>query len=143
MKFVTQCKVRFAHVDAAGIVFYPRYLEMLNGAIEDWFAQALGCDFAAMHLREHMGVPTVKLDVEFFSPSRLGDELDLTVIPQHIGRSSCKVQVVFSGDGEERLRATVVLVCIDLDTHRSVAWPKRIRQGIEMSIVPAFGQLSA
>ena len=50
MLFTTTVQVRFADVDPAGIVFYPRYFEMLNGAVEDWFAQQLGLDFATMHL---------------------------------------------------------------------------------------------
>jgi 4-hydroxybenzoyl-CoA thioesterase len=28
--FIKQEKIRFQHVDYAGIVFYPRFLEMLN-----------------------------------------------------------------------------------------------------------------
>lgn len=50
MPFVTTAKVRFAHADAAGIVFYPRYFEMLNGAVEDWFEQDIGLDFKTLHL---------------------------------------------------------------------------------------------
>ena len=28
--------VRFAHCDPAGIVFFPRYMEMFNNLVEDW-----------------------------------------------------------------------------------------------------------
>ena len=40
--------VRFGHCDPAGIVFFPRYFEMLNELVEDWFAQALGLPFAVL-----------------------------------------------------------------------------------------------
>ena len=36
---------RGAHTDPAGIVFYPRYFEMINAQVEDWFTGPLGCDF--------------------------------------------------------------------------------------------------
>ena len=49
MPFETITKVRFAHIDGASIVFYPRYFEMLNAAVEDWFALELGVDFRSMH----------------------------------------------------------------------------------------------
>jgi 4-hydroxybenzoyl-CoA thioesterase len=70
MPFSTNVTVRFAHVDAAAIVFYPCYFEMMNGAVEDWFA-SLGWDFRAMHVVRQMGVPTVKLECEFMAPSPL------------------------------------------------------------------------
>lgn len=137
MPFTTSAQVRFADVDPAGIVFYPRYFEMLNGAVEDWFAQALGLDFATMHLKARIGVPTVKLETEFVSPSRLGDKLDIAITPQHLGRTSCGISVMFTGEGRERLRAQIVLVCMDLDSHRPVEWPEGVRQALEASLVPA------
>ena len=43
--FKTHIKIRFNHVDAAGIVFYPRYYEMLNQVVEEWFEKKLDIDF--------------------------------------------------------------------------------------------------
>ena len=37
MAFTVTQRVRFQHCDPAGIVFYPRYFEMLNATIEEWF----------------------------------------------------------------------------------------------------------
>jgi len=126
MVFQTSAQVRFADVDPAGIVFYPRYFEMLNGAVEDWFAQALGMDFKTMHVERRIGVPTVKLGVDFLSPSELGDRLTISIEPREVGRSSCGINVLFRGDGRDRLRADVVLVCMDLHAQRAVAWPKEV-----------------
>jgi 4-hydroxybenzoyl-CoA thioesterase len=137
MTFETCVKVRFADVDPAGIVFYPRYFEMLNGAVEDWFAQSLGLDFRTMHLERHIGVPTVKLDVAFLSPSELGDELTIRISPCDIGRSSCTISVLFTGAGRDRLRADVVLVCMDLSAQRSTPWPESVRARMEAQLAPA------
>jgi 4-hydroxybenzoyl-CoA thioesterase len=125
--FQTGTQVRFAHVDGASIVFYPRYFEMLNGAVEDWFAQSLGMDFKTMHTERQIAVPTVKLEAEFLSPSELGDELTITISPREIGRTSCILDVLFSGDGRDRLQARVVLVCMDLTARRAVPWPAELR----------------
>ena len=137
MTFATTVQVRFADVDPAGIVFYPRYFEMLNGAVEDWFAQDLGMDFKQMHLVDHIGVPTVKLEVTFLSPSELGDVLTITIVPEQVGRSSCNFAALFSGDGRDRLRAEVVLVCMDLDAQRSRPWPESLRERILAAVAPA------
>jgi 4-hydroxybenzoyl-CoA thioesterase len=135
--FGTTALVRFAHVDAAGIVFYPRYLEMLNGAVEDWCDRALGADFRELHITRRIGLPTVKLQVEFAAPSRLGDLLAISIRPMKLGRSSCDLDVRFACEGEERLRAHVVLVCMDLSSHRSTPWPADLRLRITGGLAEA------
>jgi 4-hydroxybenzoyl-CoA thioesterase len=129
MTFISRQQVRFAHIDAAGIVFYPRYFEMLNAAVEDMFAQEIGVDFATMHGKRRLGVPTVKLDVEFVAPSRLGDLLGFSIDVMRVGRSSADLSVAVHCDGELRLRASVVLVCMDFGAARSRAWPTDMRPG--------------
>ncbi|MCJ2182436.1 acyl-CoA thioesterase [Novosphingobium sp. 1949] len=135
MPFTTTTTVRFADVDPAGIVFYPRYFEMLNGAVEDWFAKDLGLNFATMHLKNRIGVPTVKLETEFLSPSELGDTLEIHILPRSLGRTSCAFDALFTGAGRDRLKASVVLVCMDLDTQRPVQWPAAVREAIAETLV--------
>ena len=66
-------RVRFKDCDAAGIVFFPRYFEMLNDCVEDWFREALALPFEAMHGSDRCGVPTAELSSRFVAPSRLGE----------------------------------------------------------------------
>lgn len=132
MTFTTQVTVRFGHVDSAGIVFYPRYFEMLNGAVEDWFA-AMGLDFRTMHLHHRMGVPTVRLECEFPAPSELGDQLTIHITPTSVSRSSCTIEYLVTSGSEVRLRAKGVLVCMNLDQKRSMPWPKAIEQQLNPS----------
>ncbi|MFN3757406.1 MAG: acyl-CoA thioesterase [Flavobacterium sp.] len=72
-QFVKTQKIKFKHIDYAGIVFYPRFLEMLNDLVEDWFEEALDRPFSKMH--ESNGIPTVDLKVQFRHPARLGEVL--------------------------------------------------------------------
>lgn len=127
--FTTSTQIRFAHVDAAAIVFYPRYFEMLNAAVEDWFA-AMDHDFRKLHVDEGLGTPTVKLETEFLSPSELGDELMIEIAPQHVGRSSCTFTYLFTGDGRDRLRGQATIVCMDLAAQKSAPWPDALRDRI-------------
>lgn len=127
MTFTSTQLVRFAHVDAAGIVFYPRYFEMLNAAVEDYFAQAIGVDFARMHLQRGLGVPTVAVQATFASPSKLGDLLDFRLSVQRVGRSSMDLVAEVVCGGEKRLVASATLVCMNLEAGRSVAWPDDMR----------------
>ncbi|MBT0670754.1 acyl-CoA thioesterase [Novosphingobium profundi] len=135
--FTTSTKVRFAHVDPAGIVFYPRYFEMLNGAVEDWFEDAVGQSFASLHLGRKVGTPTVHLEVDFQAPSRLGDVLEIAIVPLTLGESSCRLAVTFSCAGAARLRVELVLVCMDLASHRAMPWPEDLRAAIAPQVVAA------
>ena len=127
MTFVSCQTVRFAHVDAAGIVFYPRYFEMLNAAVEDYFAEVVGVSFAAMHVERRVGVPTVKLEAEFVAASRLGDLLDFGLTVERVGDSSATIKVAVHCGQDMRFRGQIVLVCMDLDRGRSMSWPADMR----------------
>jgi 4-hydroxybenzoyl-CoA thioesterase len=86
MQFIKQEKVRFQHIDYAGIVFYPRFLEMLNGLVEDWFEEALDRPFSKMH--ETNGIPTVNLKVQFKNAARLGEILTKKLWVKELKNSS-------------------------------------------------------
>ena len=133
MAFVHTTKVRFAHVDAAGIVFYPRFFEMLNAAVEDWFAM-LGRDFRALHLEDRIGTPTVRLETEFLAPAMLGDELEISLSAVKVGTSSCTYRFVFASAGTERLKGEGVLVCMDLEAQRSRPWPEAIAASLRAAL---------
>jgi 4-hydroxybenzoyl-CoA thioesterase len=131
--FIHHETVRFAHVDAAGIVFYPRFFEMLNAAVEDWFA-ALGRDFRALHLEDLIGTPTVRLETAFLAPAMLGDALEIMLTPVKVGTSSCTYRFVFSAGRATKLKGEGVLVCMDLATQRSRPWPEAIATSLRAGL---------
>lgn len=125
--FLTNTIVRFADVDPAGIVFYPRYFEMLNGAVEDWFAD-MGTDFRSLHIDQKIGTPTVQMECQFVSPSELGDCLSIEINPLTVGRSSCTFAFRFFGDGRDRLAGNATIVFMDLVTRKSAPWPRALHE---------------
>jgi 4-hydroxybenzoyl-CoA thioesterase len=123
--------IRFSHCDPAGIVFFPRYMEMFNDLVEDWCRDELGVSFAELHLKRGWGLPTVHLDVDFLSPSTLGDRLAATLRVNHIGTSSIGVDILLCGaDGVERVRGRSALVFIDAGTRRASPIPSDLRARI-------------
>lgn len=120
--------VRFAHCDPAGIVFFPRYLEMFNNLVEDWCREELRMPFAEMHLERGCGLSTVRLDVSFMAPSTLGDMLSAVLAVHSIGTSSVRLDIVLRGtDGSERVRGQMVLVFVDVGSKRARALPDELR----------------
>lgn len=103
----------FADCDPAGIVFYPRYLEMLNAVVEDLLAEELGFSFQEI-LKSNLGIPSVHLNADFIAPGRLGDELSVTLAVTRFESSSLTVEVVFSDPaGDVRVRSEAVLGLTD------------------------------
>ena len=117
-KFEKSEKVRFKHVDFAGIVFYPRFLEMVNDLVEDWFEEELDRPFSKIH--ETNGIPTVDLKVQFKSPARIGDELLKSIWVKSIGKSSVVCNFSFlHKDNNVCLEGELTLVNVGLDKDKS------------------------
>ncbi len=130
MKFQARRTVRFSDCDPAGIVFFPQYLVMLNGFVEQWFDEGLGVPYAQLIGARRVGLPTVRLEVDYTAVSRHGDTLTFTVQVQQLGRSSLTLQHECHGAGELRLRCRQVLVCTSLHTHRPQPLPDDVRAAL-------------
>ncbi len=128
--FHTRAEVRFAHCDPAGLIFYPRAFELVNGAVEDWFAQGLACTFAELHLQRRLGVPTVRLDAEFTAPARLGETLDFSLRVRAIGGASLDLEIAATVGGAARFAVQPRLVFMNLDTARATPIPEGLRPAL-------------
>ena len=129
--YEAQIPVRFADCDAAGIVFYPRYLEMFNGLVENWFRDELQFSFTEIVTNRGWGLPTVHLEVDFVAPSRFDETLSATLTVRSVGTTSIGLEILFRGqDNGERVRGKVVLVLIDRAIQRAIPWPGELRERI-------------
>ena len=147
--FVAQRVVRFSDCDPAGIVFFPQYLVMLNGVVEQWFDDALGIPYAQLIGARRLGLPTVRLEVDFKAVSRHGDKLAWHLSVAKLGHSSLTLQhECHGGEGGDhalRLRARQVIVCTSLLTHKPQALPDDVRAAIvaQAVVAPTTPGLSA
>jgi len=128
MAFIYEQKVMFKHCDPAGIIFYPRYFEMMNDVVEEFFEAELSWAFSKMH--ETHGVPTVAISTQFKSPSRQGDVLNISMKIKNLGRTSMDLFTRASCHSELRFETTSTLVSTNREG-RPTAWPETIRSSIE------------
>jgi 4-hydroxybenzoyl-CoA thioesterase len=135
--FETRQDVMFQHCDPAGIVFYPRYVEMINAVVEQWFARGLEVPFAELVMVRRKGVPTARLEVDFRAPSRLGDVLVLSLSVTRIGKSSVTFTVEAHCEDQLRLTSCVTLVHVDAVELKSEPWPDDLRARIELFTLQA------
>ena len=127
--FAVERRVRFADCDAAGIVFFPRYFEMLNGVVEDWFFEALGVSFRELHMNRGASVPTAAIEARFIAPSRLEDELTATLTVTRLGGASCSLRHRIHAGDQLRFEATQTLVFVG-SSLKPEPWPDELRAGI-------------
>ena len=123
-------KVRFAHTDPAGIVFYPRYFEMVNETIEEWF-ETVGFPFAEMHMEQKFGVPLVHIEADFSRPGRIGDELEFCLKILKVGGASFELEITAARKGEDCFKVRGVLAYMDLEQEKSAPLPDDLRAILE------------
>ena len=137
--FTKKEKIRFKHVDYAGIVFYPRFLEMLNDLVEDWFEEALDRPFSKIH--ETNGIPTVDLKVQFKQPARLGEMLTKKLWVIKLGGASVHCGFRFEDENDQTcLEGEVTLVNVGISDDRgnikAEAFNDTMKEKISKFLIP-------
>ncbi len=135
MTFKTSILVRFGDLDAAGIAYYPNLVNFLHEAFEDFFAGHVGRPYPEV-FRLGLGFPTVKIEMEFLSPVRHGDRVDIGVVVEKIGRSSVQVRYEGSVLGSPVFEARQVSVVVDMRTFKPTPLPPWLREAFERAMEP-------
>jgi 4-hydroxybenzoyl-CoA thioesterase len=123
--------VRFSHCDPAGIVYFPRYFDIINGVVEDWFAGALGLPHHHFIRDRRIGLGPAHAEADFMKPGFLADELVFAVLVDRIGNSSLGLSVHAHRGAEAVLVARMTIVTTSLDEHRAIPIPGDLRAALE------------
>jgi 4-hydroxybenzoyl-CoA thioesterase len=125
--------VRFGDLDAAGIVYYPRYLHFCHVAMEELFAHVMGTPYHKVIVEEDVGYPTVRVEAEFAKPVGFGETLDMRVEVERIGRRS--VSFLYEGrrvsDGSPAFRVRSTAVAVKMSAWHSIPIPEAHRRGFD------------
>lgn len=118
--FAVEVKVRFADVDHARIVYYPRFFHYFHVAFEELFEREFGLSYPEVLDREHVGFPAVRTEADYRAPARYGDVLRIHVTCRRIGARSVtlRYRAVRAADGVECVDASVTTACVDMRTFR-------------------------
>lgn len=121
-------KALFKHCDPAGIVFYPRFFEMMNDCVEAFFAE-IGHPFEQIH--RSGAVPTVNIEAQFLRPCRHGDSLALRLQVIRVGSTSLTLAIATDCNNELRMRFVATLVQIE-GHGQPIAWPQGMRDVLSL-----------
>ena len=123
MSWVRSHPLKFAHCDPAGIAYYPKLFELLDGAIEEWTADVIGVPRHVMHRDLAQGMPTVTMAARFAAVCYHGDVLRLELSIGAVGRSSVDFTINVTCGDEARFAVDYRQVLVDQETRKATAWP--------------------
>ncbi len=132
MPFRARLKVRFGDIDHAGIVYYPRFLHYFHVALEEFFGAVVGIEYHTVINEHRLGLPSVHLSIDFRSPLRFGDVIDVEVCGLELGATSVSWRyAVWKADGTLAAEATIVTVALDMDAFTKRRLPDWLRERFE------------
>ena len=131
-RFSCVVRVRWAECDAQGIVYNGAYFEYLEVAQAEYFRN-LGFALYDPEGRRHFDTATVKATLEYLSPARVDDLMDVFWKVERIGNSSLttRCEIYNRASGDLLLRAEVIYVDFDSDAGVSRRVPDDMRTLIE------------
>jgi acyl-CoA thioester hydrolase len=126
MAFRHQIRVRYGEVDMQQVVFNAHYLAYVDDTVDTWFRTVVGAGF------EETGwdIMLKKVVVEWQSPARMGEVLDLDVGVARWGHTSFDVGLTGRVDHRDVFTAVVTYVGVRHGTVEPASPPEAIRAAL-------------
>jgi acyl-CoA thioester hydrolase len=125
-------RVYWEDTDAGGVVYYANYLKFMERARSEWL-RAFGFEQDA--LRDEAGVVFVvrRVTIDYLSPARFNEQLDVSVSLHEMGRASLSVKQELKRGNTCLARAEVTLACVASARFKPVKIPGHLLQALAQS----------
>lgn len=129
MAFRWPVRVYWEDTDAGGVVYYANYLKFMERARSEWL-RAHG--FEQDVLRDQAGIVFVvrRVEIDYLSPARFNDALDVSVGLHEAGRASLVVRQELMRDSDCLAKAEIALACVDAASFKPARIPAPILQAL-------------
>jgi acyl-CoA thioester hydrolase len=126
-QFSWPIRVYYEDTDTGGVVYHSNYLNFMERARTEWL-RALGYEQTVV--RDKLGVIIVvhSLSINFKSPARFNDMLEVNCELVNLGRSSIEVKQTILCNGVDLIEGHVKAAFVDAVTFRPVAIPAEMKQ---------------
>lgn len=105
-------KVLFKLGDPAGIVFYPRYLEIIDDCVEAFFVRM---GHPLKHILNTSAIPPVEISTRFTAARRHRDHLNLSLDVEKVGDTSLALTFRTNAGEEQRFVSNSPIVHVSKD----------------------------
>jgi YbgC/YbaW family acyl-CoA thioester hydrolase len=128
--YVHTVQIALRHTDAAGIVFFPRYFELMQDAMEA-FLSARGLPPSNVLSETNYYLPIVHAECDYRAPLTWGETIGIEVIVEEVRRRSFTLAYRFVHEGG-RIGATgrVSQVSADKTTRKAIPLPADLRKAL-------------
>jgi YbgC/YbaW family acyl-CoA thioester hydrolase len=130
--FVDRRAIRFQDIDAAGIIFYPRVLEMFHDAYAAFLAAA-GTPLPEVLNSGTWLAPVRHAEADYFKPLRFGDPVSVEICRAHLSESEATLgyRIARAEGGEVCVVGQVVHTFVDRATFKRMPIPELVRRALE------------
>jgi 4-hydroxybenzoyl-CoA thioesterase len=135
--FTCSIPIRFADIDHAGIVYFPRFFHYFHVAFEEMWRERLGARaYVSLLDDDRLGFPAVRAECDYRAPLRFGDVAEIELRVVKLGRTSVTFgyRVYRAADAgveaSTRLLAaegSTVSAIVDLSRFAAVEPPEKVR----------------
>ena len=136
--FRTPHTVRFADVDFARVVYYPRYFHAFHVAFEEFWSREAGRPYSVVVAEDRIGFPTVHIESDFKKAVTYGDPVDILVGVKRFGNRSIvfRYEVENRETGETCATADITKAVVDIETFKTCALPQHLREALDTIAIP-------
>jgi 1,4-dihydroxy-2-naphthoyl-CoA hydrolase len=117
--------IHFADTDAAGVVFFARYLAIAHEAYEEAL-MAHGIPLNTFFADQGVVIPIAKSEASYLRPLACGEKIRVDLSPQRISENTFSLEFQIYKLGPPEKRAAVMRtehVCIDSSNRARLALP--------------------
>jgi YbgC/YbaW family acyl-CoA thioester hydrolase len=129
--FVDLRVIRFQDIDAAGIIFYPRVLEMFHDAYGVFLARA-GHPLPEVLRSETWIAPVRHAEADYFRPLRFGDPVRVEICRAHVAETETTLgyRIERTDTGELCVVGQVVHTFVDRASFRRIPIPEKLASAL-------------
>ena len=129
-------QIFYDQTDATGVMYHANYITLFERARTNWF-QVLGISQEKM--KNELGVcfTIASLEVKYYRPAKLDDEVIVTVILERARKASMEFSqtMVYAREPDVTLAAlTVRAGCVDMAKFRPCAMPDEVLKLLELYV---------
>ena len=120
--------VKWGEIDFARVAYTGKFLEWVLESAEVWFKRTMGESWAGFNAKRGITLPVMGCALDFHHMLKPDDEVNMTVLLEHIGRSSHSLKIVaHNQDGVHCFDGTLTFAAVDPATQKSVAMPDELK----------------
>ena len=128
--FEYQRRIGMRDVDAAGVLFFARYLSLMHEAYEEMLHEQ-GISFKRQAEEHGIILPVVHVNIDYRAPVFVGDVATIRLRAAAVRRRMYTIEFKFVIQDKVAASGSVVHACVDCGTRRAVPLPEHLRAALD------------